>query len=373
MRAALFKNKNDIKLEEIQKPEIQNSTDAIVKVRLTTICGTDLHMYHGLVPFEKEHILGHEFVGTVEEVAEGVKTVKPGDRVVGTSTIACGYCFYCRLGLYGQCDNATPEKSAAYFGGPPRAGNYNGAQAEYIRVPYANMVLYKLPDEITDEQGLIMSDIFPTGYFGAESAQIKPGESVVIYGSGPVGLMAALSAKIMGASHIFVVDEIESRLKMAEEHINAITIDSSKVDPVEEILKVTNNSGVDKAIEAVGMEAHSNIIETVSEAVGIEENVGITVRQAIQSVRKCGVVAVIGGFSGTMNKFPIGLVMGRNINITGGVCHHRRYMDILANLIKSGVDPTFVFTHQFELDDIKEAYHMFDKEKDKCIKEIITV
>ncbi len=317
-------------------------------------------MYHGIVPFEKDHILGHEFVGTVEEIGEGVNTVKPGDRVVGTSTIACGYCFYCRMGLYGQCDNASKEKSASYFGGPPRSGNYNGAQAEYVRVPYADVVLFKLPDEITDEQGLIMSDIFPTGYFGAESAQIKPGESVAIYGAGPVGLMAALSAKIMGASHIIVIDEVDSRLKMAEEHINAITINFKKVDPVDEILKITNNNGVDKAIEAVGMEAHPDIP-------------GITVINAIKSVRKCGVVSIIGAFSGSMNDFPIGMVMGRNISITGGVCHHRRYMDILANLIKSGVDSTFVFTHQFELDDIKEAYHMFDKEKDRCVKEIITI
>jgi len=374
MKAARFKNRKDIQIENAEKPVIQNPTDAIVKVNLTTICGTDLHMYHGIVPFEKDHILGHEFVGYVEELGAAVNTIKKGDRIVGTSTIACGYCFYCRMGLYGQCDNATEEKSAAYFGGPPRAGNYNGAQAEYIRVPYADVVLYKLPDEITDEQALIMSDILPTGYFGAEMAEIKPGESVVVYGAGPVGLMAGLSAKIMGASHIFMVDEVDLRLKMAEEHLNAITINSSKTNPVKEIMKLTNNSGVDKAIEAVGMEAHSDIIEALSEVVGLEQNIGITVRQSIKSVRKCGVVSIIGAFSGNINNFPIGDVMGKNITIKAGVCHHRRYMDILARLIRTGqVDPTFVFTHKYTLDDIGEAYKTFDKEKDKCVKEIITV
>lgn len=373
MKAALFKHKNEIEIGEAPKPEITRPTDAIVKIKLTTICGTDLHMYHGVVPFEKDHILGHEFVGTVEQVGEHVSSVKPGDRVVATSTIACGWCFYCQMGLYGQCDNAGVEHTSGYFGSPPQSGGYNGAQAEYIRVPYADVVLYKLPDEITDEQALIMSDIFPTGYFGADSAEIKPGESVVVYGAGPVGLMAALSAQIMGASHIFIVDEVESRLKMAEEHLRVVTIDSCKLDPVKEILKITNNNGVDKAIEAVGMEARAGIFETVSESIGLEGNIGITVRQAIESVRKCGVVSIIGAFNGSMNMFPLGKVMQRNITIKGGVCHHRRYMDTIASLIKSGIDPTFVFTHQYPLDDIKEAYHMFDKEKDKCIKEIITV
>lgn len=228
MRAALFKSKGDIEYQEIEKPKIQGPLDAIVRIKLTSICGTDMHMYHGVVPFEKDRILGHEFVGIVEEIGNNVSRVKPGDRVVGTSTIACGWCFYCQMGLYGQCDNANPNKTgSAYFGSPKISGGFQGAQAEYIRVPYADVVLYKLPDEITDEQGLIMSDIFPTGYFAAEMAEIRPGESVAIYGAGPVGQMAALSAKIMGASHIFIVDEVKSRPNREIIHITGKYTDNS--------------------------------------------------------------------------------------------------------------------------------------------------
>ncbi|OGI02575.1 MAG: hypothetical protein A2Y25_09720 [Candidatus Melainabacteria bacterium GWF2_37_15] len=374
MKAALFKNKGDIEFQDTAKPKIQDPLDAIVKIKATSICGTDMHMYHGLVPFEKNHILGHEFVGIVEEVGNHISRVKPGDRVVGTSTIACGWCFYCKMGYYGQCDNANSNKSSAYFGSPAKAGGYQGVQAEYVRVPYADTVLYKLPDEITDEQAVIMSDIFPTGYFAADMAEIKPGESVAIYGAGPVGQMAAFSAKIMGASRIFIIDEFNSRLKMAQEHANAIPINFSKKDPVKEIMKATNNDGVDKAIEAVGVEAHTGLIENIEETLNLEQSPAKTLRWAIESVRKCGVVSVVGVFSGNVNNFPIGTLMERNITFRAGVCHHRKYMETIANLIKSGqVDPTYVLTHRYKLKDIDEAYEMFDKEKNKCVKELIEV
>lgn len=375
MKAALFKGKGHVSIRDVDMPSIENPTDAIVKVIATSICGTDLHMYHGKTPFEKDHILGHEFVGIVEQVGEEVTSIKPGDRVVGTSSIACGVCFYCKMGYYSQCDNANPNaKTTAYFGSPAEGGGYNGAQAEYLRVPYANVGLYKLPDNITDEQALIMSDILPTGYFGAEMAEIKPGESVVIYGAGPVGQMAALSARLMGAERIFIVDKVTKRLEMAKEYCGAEMIDYTQADPVDEIMRLTDGNGVDKAIEAVGFEADTNTLEKIEEALHLEMSSGRSLRWAIESVRKCGVISVIGVFSGDVDNFPIGSVQMKNLTIHAGNCPHRRYLDILSKYISEGqIDPSYVITHRFNMDEIKDAYEVFDKYKEDCVKELITV
>lgn len=375
MKAAVFRGKGDIKLEHVEKPEIIEPKDALVRIQLTSVCGIDLHMYHGKIPFEKKHILGHEFVGVVEDIGYEVKNIKVGDKVVGTSSIACGECFYCKMSLYSQCDNANPNgKTSAFFGSPKKAGGFQGSQAEYLRVPFADIVLYKIPEGITDEQALIMSDILPAGYFGADMAQIKPGESVAIFGAGSVGQMAAISAKYMGAEKIYIIDHIESRLQMAEEYGGAIPINFSKVNPHHEIMKLTNKNGVDKVIEAVGLEADSSTWEEISKALKMEVSSGQTIRWAIESVRKGGVISVIGTFQGDIDNFPIGDLQGKNITLIGGSCPHRKYLDTLTELIKSKkLSPDFIITHRFKIDDIEKAYHLFDKEKDKCLKELISV
>ena len=375
MKAALFKGKGRIDVEDIEKPSLEHNKDAIVKITLTSICGTDLHMYHGKIPFEKNHVLGHEFVGIVEEIGSEVGNIKVGDKVVGMSTIACGDCFYCKMGLFSQCENANPRQhKTAYFGGPADSGDFQGAQAEYLRVPFADIVLFKIPEGITDNQALIMSDILPTGYFGADMAEIKPGESVAVFGAGPVGQMVMLSAKLMGASRIIAIDHIDSRLKMANMYSNAETINYAQTDPVKEIMKMTNNNGVDKVIEAVGLEAEAGTLETIEEALNLEMSSGRSIRWAIGSARKGGVIAIIGVFAGDMDNFPIGKLQNNNLTIRAGNCPHKKYIELLANYIKEGkLDPSFVITQEFTLDDIKDAYYTFDKDKEECIKELITV
>jgi len=375
MKAAVFKGRRNIHIEDVKKPTIQDPRDAIVKIILTSICGTDMHMYHGKVPSEKNHILGHEFVGIVEELGSEVKTLNQGDKVLGTSSIACGNCFYCNMELYSQCENSNPNgEGTAFFGGSKESGGFQGAQAEYIRIPFADTVLYKIPEGISDKQALIISDILTTGWFGADMAEIKPGESVAVFGAGPVGQMAMLSAKVMGASRIIAVNHIDTRLNMAKEYTGAITIDYSKTDPVDEIMRITDNNGVDKVIEAVGLEAEAGTLETLSESLRLEMSSGRSVRWSIDSVRKGGVVSIIGVFSGDMNNFPIGTLQKRNITLRAGNCPHRKYVDVLINLIKEGkIDPSYVITSEFSLDNIDDAYNCFDKNKGKCLKDLITV
>ena len=375
MKAAIFKGKTNIDIDDIEKPQILDLKDAIVKNLYISICGSDLHMYHGKIPFEKNHILGHEFVGIVEEVGSEVQSVKPGDKVIGLSSMACGDCFYCRMQLYSQCENANPNSdSTAFFGSPKEGGSFQGAQAEYIRVPFADMVLYKIPEGINDKQAITLSDILPTGYFGAEMAEIKQGETVAIYGAGPIGQMAGISAKLMGASRVIFIDHIKKRLQMAKEYSGAEIINYKKTDPVDEIMKLTDNKGVDKVIEAVGLEAETDMTEALEEALNFEKSSGRSLRWAINSVRKGGVVSIIGVFAGDVDNFPIGAIQSRNITLRAGNCPHKKYIEQLVNYVKEGkLEPSFVITQEFSLSDIKRAYQVFDKDKEGCVKELILV
>src|SRR5947199_4003464 len=256
MKAVVFRGVGDIRLENVREPKIQKPNDAIVRLTSSAICGTDLHMIRGTMPGMKPGtILGHEGVGVVEDAGRGVRNLRPGDRVVIPSTIACGNCSYCRSGYYSQCDNANPKgEGTAFFGGPEEAGGFNGLQAEYARIPYANVGLVKLPDEISDDQAILLSDIFPTGYMAAELAEIKDGNSVVVFGCGPVGQFVIASAKLMGAGRIFAVDCIQSRLDLARAQ-GAEVIDFEKEDPVEVLLELTGDIGPDRAIDAGGVDA----------------------------------------------------------------------------------------------------------------------
>src|SRR2546421_9204001 len=259
MKAVVFHGIGDIRLDNIKEPKIQDDYDAIVRMTASAICGTDLHFVRGTVPGMQEGtVLGHEGVGVVEEVGKGVRNVKPGERVVIPSTIACGSCVYCRAGYFSQCDNANPngkEAGTASFGGPKESGPFHGLQAEYARIPFANVGLVKLPEEVTDDQAILTSDIFPTGYFGADIANIHPGATVAVFGCGPVGQFVIASAKLLGAGRILAVDTISTRLEMAQDQ-GAEIINFSSEDPIEAIRELTNGIGVDRAVDAVGVDAN---------------------------------------------------------------------------------------------------------------------
>ncbi|GLV53489.1 glutathione-dependent formaldehyde dehydrogenase [Dictyobacter sp. S3.2.2.5] len=393
MKAVVFHDIGDIRLEDVAEPKIEQPTDAIVKLTSSAICGTDLHMvrgtFSGMVPGT---ILGHEGVGIVEQIGSDVRNLKVGDRVVIPSTIACGYCSYCRAGYYSQCDNANPNgKSAgtAFFGGPKETGPFNGLQAEKARVPFANANLVKLPQEVTDDKAILISDIFPTGYFGADMANIKPGHTVAVFGCGPVGLFAIASAKLMDAGRIFAIDTIPSRLEKARE-LGAEVIDYNAEDPVEALKRLTGGIGVDSAIDAVGVDANKpqsgpaaeqarQQSETYQQEVqkvapqanpqGDNWHPGDAPSQvsewAVQALAKAGTLSVIGVYPPTDQFFPIGMAMNKNLTINMGNCNHRKYVPHLVELVRvNAIDPTTIITQVDEMSNAIDAYKVFDQRQE---------
>jgi threonine dehydrogenase-like Zn-dependent dehydrogenase len=396
MKAVVFHGIGDIRLDTVPEPKLKAPNDAIVRLTASAICGTDLHMIRGTMAGMKPGtILGHEGVGVVEEVGKGVRNFRKGDRVVIGSTIACGYCSYCRAGYYAQCDNANPnglESGTAFFGGPETSGPFDGMQAEFVRVPFANVNLVKVPDEISDEQAILTSDIFPTGYFGADLADICDGRTVAVFGCGPVGQFVIASAKLMNAGRIFAIDTIASRLDMARSQ-GAEAIDFNADDPVETIRELTGGIGVDRCIDAVGIDAnrpHSGPAKPSgserSEFQAEQKKVaprtnpkagnwqpGDAPSQALQwmveSVAKAGTLAVIGVYSEMLKTFPIGEMMEKNLTMRGGNCNHRRYIPQLLELIRTGaVRPEEILTHVGPLTGALEAYRNFDKREPGWIK-----
>ncbi len=393
MKAVVFKGVGDVRLEDVADPKIQDPTDAIVKLTASAICGTDLHMIRGtLTGMEPGTILGHEGVGIVEQVGPNVRNMKEGDRVVITSTIACGYCSYCRAGYYSQCDNSNPNgkrAGTAFFGGPRDTGPFNGLQAEKARIPYANVGMVKLPRDISDDQAIIISDIFPTGYFGADMAEIAEGDTVAVFGCGPVGQFAIASAIIMDAGRIFAVDREQSRLEMARAQ-GAEIINFEKEDPVEVILSLTGGIGVDRAIDAVGVDAQmpgggpaaeksrkkaaKYEQETKQSAgKGTAWNVGnapsIVLEWATQSLAKAGTLSIIGVYPQSAEFFPIGAAMNRNFTVKMGNCPHRRYVPTLLEMVQSKMfDPEFFLTKTEPLSSAIDAYKAFDQHKQGWLK-----
>ncbi len=396
MKAVVFHDVGDIRLEEVDDPQIQDSTDAIVRLTSSAICGTDLHMIRGtMAGMVPGTILGHEGVGIVEEVGPEVRNLKPGDRVVIPSTIGCGYCAYCRAGYYAQCDNANPngpQAGTAFFGGPQPTGPFDGLQAEYARIPYANVGPVRLPENVTDEQAIMISDIFPTGYFGADIAGVKDGDTVAVFGCGPVGQFAIASARIMDAGRILAVDREESRLEMARAQ-GAEVINFEEEDPVEAIFSLTGGIGVDRIIEAVGVDAehaHSGPaapteqieqqFEQERQQVAPETNPqgetwipggapSQSARWATQAVCKAGTIGVIGVFPPQAMTFPIGALQQRNLTVRGGNCNHRRYIPRLVGMVAAGVlDPTKILTQTEPVTDAVEAYEVFDRREPGWIK-----
>ena len=388
MRATCWMGKNDVQVRQVPDPKILNPDDAIVRITSTAICGSDLHLYNGFIPtMEKGDILGHEFMGEVVEVGRDVKKLKVGDRVVVPFPIACGHCMNCESHLYSVCENSNPNawmaeklwgySPAGIFGYSHMLGGYAGGQAEYARVPFADVGPIKIPDGMPDEQVLFLSDIFPTGYMGADNCNIKRGDTIAVWGCGPVGQFAIKSAFLLGAERVIAIDRFPYRLKMASEKAGAETINYAEVDSVPEVLKeMTGGRGPDACIDAVGMEAHGmgliGAYDRAKQAMMLETDRIIALREAILSCRNGGTVSVIGVYGGFVDKFPFGSVMNRSLTIKAGQTHVQHYMGPLLERIQNGeIDPSFVITHRLNLSDAASGYSTFLNKQDDCMKVVL--
>lgn len=391
MKAIVFHGIGDIRLDDVPDPKIDDPRDALVRITTSAICGTDLHMVRGTLGGMKEGtVLGHEAVGVVEEIGEGVRNLEIGDRVVIPSTVACGYCAYCRAGCYAQCDNANPGGKLAgtvFFGGPESTGPLDGLQAEYARVPFASVNLVRLPDAVDDDAAILVSDIFPTGYFGADLAGVKHGSTVAVFGCGPVGLFAIASAGLLGAARIIAVDRVPGRLDAARGQ-GAETVNFDEEAPIDAIREMTGGIGVDCVMDAVGVDAvhaegddahagefRRELGEVAPDAKPDGDNwvpgnaPSQVLRWGVEAVAKAGTLAVIGVYPPTLGSFPIGQAMQKNITVRMGNCNHRRYIPDLVNKVKSGIiDPRDVLTQREPLVSAIDAYRSFDRREAGWIK-----
>jgi threonine dehydrogenase-like Zn-dependent dehydrogenase len=385
VKAVTWHGVGDIRFGEVSDPKIEAPTDAIVRITTSAICGTDLHFVRGTMPgLEPGVVLGHEAVGEVVEVGPGVRNFAAGDRVIVPSTIACGYCSYCRAGYFAQCDNANPggkRAGTAFFGGPKEAGGFNGLQAEYARIPFANVGLVPLPADVSDEQAIMLSDIWPTAWFGGRLAEITPGDTVAVFGCGPVGQFAILSAYLQGAGRVIAVDGLEDRLAMARaQHAEVVSFNAE--DPVQAILDLTGGVGVDRVIDAVGVDAErpaegpaaeqadqqaeefdrerAQVAPETDPAWAPGDAPSLAAQWAVQAVAKAGTVGVIGVYPQTVTSYPFGQAMMKNLTVKAGNCHHRKYIPELLNLVVSGtVDPAQLLTRREPVTDVLAAYREF--------------
>jgi threonine dehydrogenase-like Zn-dependent dehydrogenase len=390
MRATVWSGRNTVQVENVPDPKILNDRDAIVKITSTAICGSDLHLYDGYIPAMKHgDILGHEFMGEIVEVGRGVGNLAVGDRVVVPFPIACGNCWACRHELYSVCENSNPNaglaekafghSTAGIFGYSSLTGGYAGGQAEYARVPFADIGPIKIEDDLPDESVLFLSDILPTGYMGAEFCDIKGGESIAVFGAGPVGQFAVASAVMLGAEQVIAVDRHDYRLAMARNRAGATDTINFAQDPdvVEQLKELTGGRGPDAVIDATGMEASHghgllHTIDRVKQASRAETDRGHALRDAILACRPAGIVSVIGVYGGLMDKFPTGALMNKGLTIRTGQCHVHRYLRPLYEHIRNGnIDPTFVVTHRLGLDHAPEAYETFKHKQDDCMKVVL--
>jgi threonine dehydrogenase-like Zn-dependent dehydrogenase len=394
VKAIVFHGVGDIRLDDVPDPQIKEQTDAIVRLTASAICGTDLHFVRGTVAgMAPGTVLGHEGIGIVEETGKKIRNFKRGDRVVISSTIACGTCSYCRAGYFSQCDNANPHGNlagTAFFGGPRSSGPFQGLQAEYARVPFAHVGMVKLSEEISDDQAILLSDIFPTGYFGADLAHIREGSTVAVFGCGPVGQFAIASAALMGAGRVLAVDTISSRLEMAKDQ-GAEVIDFNAEDPVEAIREMTAGIGVDRAIDAVGVDAvrptggpatrsqkkeFQRQVEQVAPKSKPDEGnwwpgnaPSQAIEWAVECLAKAGTLSIIGVYPEAMRTFPLGDVVEKNLTIRGGNCHHRKYIPSLLRFVRGGmIDPSRVLTQTEPLTSAIDAYKSFDRRETGWMK-----
>jgi len=388
MRALRWRGKGDVRIDTVPDPKIQHPRDAIIKITACAICGSDLHLLDGYQPtMESGDILGHENMGEVIELGSEVTNLKIGDRVVVPFTISCGQCWFCQKGLFSCCDRTNPnaelaakamgQSPAGLFGFSHMLGGYSGGQAEYLRVPMADVGPIKIPDSVTDEQALFLSDIFPTGYMAAVNAQIEPGDTVAVWGCGPVGQFAIASAYLLGAEKVIGIDRFPYRLQMARERAGAVTINYEEVDSVPDVLKdLTAGRGPDHCIDAVGAEGHTHGVQYVhdraKQMMRMQTDRPIALREAINSCANGGTVSVIGVYTGLIDKFPMNAVMNRSLTIKTGQCHVHRYMQPLLDRIQRGeLDPTFIITHHMPLGDAARGYDIFNKKLENCEKVVL--
>jgi len=388
MKALTWHGKGDMRCESVPDPTIQDSRDAIIRVTGCAICGSDLHIYDGVIPtMERGDVLGHETMGEVVEVGRGVSKLRAGDRVVVPFTIACGECFFCQRGHYSGCERSNPnaDKAAKLWGHSPAGlfgyshllGGFPGGQAEYLRVPYADVGPIKIPDGLSDEQVLFLSDIFPTGYMGAEFCNIKGGETIAVFGCGPVAQFAIRSAFLLGAERVIAIDTVPERLKMASD-AGALTVDFMQDDVYERIQELTSGRGADACIDAVGTEPHTSasfdsMLDRAKVAMFLGTDRLHVLRQAIHNTRNFGVVSIIGVYGGFVDKVPMGSAINRGLTFRMAQTPVQHYLPKLLKLIEDGrMDPSFVITHKVPLEKGPEMYKTFRDKRDGCIKVMMT-
>lgn len=388
MKASVFHGPGNIKFETVPDPTLKAPTDIILKVTSTAICGSDLHFYSGGIPQARPMVLGHEFMGIVEEAGKEVKHLTRGDRVVVPFPIACGQCFFCNQELPGHCENSNPhnygpeggllkEKGGALFGYTDLYGGYDGGQAQYVRVPFADFGLRKVPDHLTDEQVLFLTDIFPTGYTGVDWGNISGGETVAIFGAGPVGLMAAKSAWLRGAKMVIVVDTLPYRLTRAELVTDCVTIhwndDKDGVkDVVEQIRSLTSGRGADLCIDAVGFEPERSFGEKARALINVEKGSVKVVEACLSAVRRGGIISVLGVYPTTYDNFPVGQFFDKGITLKGGQAPAHKHIDqLLQYVINNQVRLDDIITHQLPLSEIEKGYELFSKKEDNCVKVVL--
>jgi threonine dehydrogenase-like Zn-dependent dehydrogenase len=388
MRALTWHGTEDVRVEEVPDPEIVNPRDAVIEITATAICGSDLHLYDGYVPTMREgDVLGHEPMGEVVEVGSAVENLEEGDRVVVPFTISCGSCWFCEEDRYSLCDNSNPNAEiaremmghspAGLFGYSHMMGGYAGGQAEYLRVPFADVGPIKIESDLPDEQVLLLSDVFPTGYMAAENAEIEEDDTVAVWGCGPVGQFAIQSAWMLGAGRVVAIDRVQERLQMAREHGDAETIDFEEEDVYDRLMAMTGGRGPDRCIDAVGTEAHGTGLmgkmDKAKQQVKLEADRPHVLRQAIRCCRKGGTLSVPGVYLGHADNFPAGPMMNKALTVKTGQTHVQRYLDPLLERIEDGdIDPSFVITHQEPLEKGPEMYETFREKEDGCIKTVLT-
>ncbi len=387
MKALCWYGKNDVRVETVPDPKILNPRDAIIKITSTAICGSDLHLYNGYIPtMEKGDIMGHENMGEVVETGSAVKNLKVGDRVVVPFTISCGHCYFCEKEMFSLCDNSNPnawmaEKLYGYspsglFGFSHMMGGYAGGQAEYLRVPFADVGPIKVPDSLPDEKVLFLSDIFPTAYMAAENCGIEKGDTVAVWGCGPVGQFAIKSAYMLGAERVIAIDQVPERLKMAQLEGKAETLDFAHEEIFDKLKEMTGGRGPDRCIDAVGLEAHGTspdaILDRVKAAAFLATDRPHALRQAIHACRKGGTVSIPGVYGGFLDKFPLGAAFNKGLTLKMGQTHMQKYMRPLLERVEKGeIDLSFIITHRLKLDDAPQGYETFKHKEDSCIKVVL--
>jgi threonine dehydrogenase-like Zn-dependent dehydrogenase len=384
MRALCWYGINDLRVETVPEPEIVNPKDAILRVTLSTTCGSDLHFIDGYIPtMRRGDVIGHEFMGEVVEVGPEVKKVQLGDRVVVPSIIVCGHCWYCQHELYSLCDNTNPKPelqepllgypTAGIYGYTHAYGGYAGSHAQYVRVPHADHDCFKVPEGLRDEQVLFLSDAAPTGYMGADFCDIQPGDIVAVWGCGGVGLMAQESAYLLGAERVIAIDRFPERLRLAREKAGSETINYTEVDSVVETLKeMTGGRGPDACIEAVGMEAHGTGIDyaydRLKQVLRLQSDRGQALRQAVMACRKGGTLSILGVY-GLMDKFPLGVIINKGLTVRAAQQHGQKYVPrLLEHVTRGELDPSYLATHWFELEEGPHGYEIFKQKEDGCVR-----